>query len=476
MTRREYIKLLAKSAAAGVVAVNIPNFGLINKIISPPENFEALMKPPPQAVEEDLLKRSISGKAFILPPGSTVTSAKGEIFNLQNGAHQHKHLIGAIHYPNNGWQDVDTRIIIEGGKNIVNKVWYDFEQLATGIGFDYVSKIGGRRQVSLLEINDVPVDQLALNINPIRSANELRFFNVLPGFDIIFRCRPLFVEIFKRLNGEDVFDGIPFGNTGYPISLTWLIREFSPGVIVSKKTRGKDNEELKSRTQEKTQYNLEIKNRETILNATDTLLREELTGRIWFRDQLTREQVFLTKTNVVYPILVDQSTFTITTDGDDGEQYGDEWYPSVQNFDSDDRPAHRFTSVTIDQGADVTLAEETVEVASSGSANCTALGAFDEDNTITFSTANRPSLRSLTSTIATGAIFGSTGDVTIDVTVPVQAVIDRGGFSSGNAIGFFYSTNTGTTVGLTDYSTSVPNSPRLAITVAAGVTRRKVLF
>ena len=176
---------------------------------------------------------------------------------------------------------------------------------------------------------------------------------------------------------------------------------------------------------------------------------------------------------------VDADT-SITADTDDGHQIYDTWYDSQYQdihkvsgyLGSDERPAYRFTSVTIAQAANVTLAELTLNVvAAKANTDITVLGGIDEDNTATFSTAARPSLRSLTtSTIATGTVFGSTGDVTITVTGPVQEVIDRGSWSSGNALAIFGSNVVGDQVTIYDYSGGQTLAGRLAITVAASAT------
>ena len=391
--------------------------------------------------------------------------------------------MGAIHYPDNGWQDIDTRIQILGGENIVNKTWYDFTQLSTGIGFNYVSKTGGRVQVTLIEINDVPIGGLGLNINPVRNGSDLDFINVLPDFDIFFRCRPLGVEIFKRIKSESAL------KAGYPKSLTWHIEEFSSGVIVNDTTKGIDNENKQSRGQPKEQYQLEIINTKTVLNAREHTLKEEFTGRIWSRNLITREKEFLPESNIVYPLLIDQSTFNITADSDDGfEEAGSGWYDNADtnytNFAGtggfDLAPAHRFTGVTIAQSANVTLAELDVNVTDASiDADLTVLGCIDEDNTPTFSGGNLPSSRALTSsTVDAGIVFTSTGNVVMTVTGPVQEVINRGSWASGNALAFFWSTILGSdnTGQIDDYNGGQADAPGLAITVAASAIRRKWIF
>ncbi len=396
----------------------------------------------------------------------------GKVFLLPSGANQHSNLMGAIHYPNNGWQDIDTSVLISGGKNVVSKAWYDFTQLPTGIGFNYVSKTGGRVQVTLIEINDVSISGLGLNISPVRNRSNLDFIEVLPGFDIYFKCRPLGVEIFKRIKSESAL------NASYPKSLTWHIEEFSSGVIVNNTTTGTDNENNQSRVQLKQRYALEINNTKNVINSREYTLKEEFTGRIWSRNILTRVKEFLSKSNIAYPILIDQSTFNITADTDDGwesRDYGnwyDSGYPDELKITTDGGgrlPAWRWTGVTIAQAADVTLAELTVDVKTTNAAtNITVLGGIDEDNTPTFTTGNLPSSRALTtSTIATGTVFGSTGDLTITVTGPVQEVIDRGSWASGNALALFGSTVLGAQAVVYDYAGGQAEAGRLAITVAA---------
>ncbi len=96
----------------------------------------------------------------------------------------------------------------------------------------------------------------------------------------------------------------------------------------------------------------------------------------------------------------------------------------------------------------------------------------DADNAVTFTTAASDiSARALTSTVAwSGANIGA-GWKTVDVTAAVQAVVNRAGWASGNALAAVINGATGADLSITTWDGTPANAAKLDITyVDAGQT------
>lgn len=98
----------------------------------------------------------------------------------------------------------------------------------------------------------------------------------------------------------------------------------------------------------------------------------------------------------------------------------------------------RFTAVSIPQGATILSAKLTLKAWQNDIENITVdIFGIDEDNTTTFS--SDPTGRPLTTASASWNRNGTTGGNiydTSDFTAVVQELVDRGGWASGNAMGF----------------------------------------
>ena len=147
----------------------------------------------------------------------------------------------------------------------------------------------------------------------------------------------------------------------------------------------------------------------------------------------------------------------VTVNTDDGQEFNNTTW-EVNGKDSDGSRVGdvagdfdfgmRFPSATIPIGA--TIDSAVVELFmkfTDGSDIITAFKGFDEDNTATFGTGARPSQRPKTTAIVnrTYTDAGDWVDETFlaldDCTAVVQEIIDRGGWSSGNALGFVLENN-----------------------------------
>lgn len=106
--------------------------------------------------------------------------------------------------------------------------------------------------------------------------------------------------------------------------------------------------------------------------------------------------------------------------------------------------AVRFTNVTVPQGTTITSAYLTLTAYQTDTDTVDQrIRGFAEDNTANFS--SDPSGRSKTSAQRTQNQAGITNNqtYTYDVTAIVQEIVNRGGWSSGNALGFYFDLNSG---------------------------------
>ena len=126
----------------------------------------------------------------------------------------------------------------------------------------------------------------------------------------------------------------------------------------------------------------------------------------------------------------------------------------------------RWTGVTVPQGATVSLADFDFEAQDIAAGFDILWHGVDEDDAAVFSGANRPSQVTPT-TANTNTTSGITANQqnTIDVTTSVQEVINRGSFSSGNALALIGLNNAGA-AGVDDFI-KIDNGNFTGATVAA---------
>lgn len=141
----------------------------------------------------------------------------------------------------------------------------------------------------------------------------------------------------------------------------------------------------------------------------------------------------------------------------------------------------RFTGVTIPNGATINSAKITFTgsaVRSSQTINMKLYG-VDEDNTAEFVVSPADTARTRTHTTATvdwdatiSTTNGSTHD-TADITSIIQEIVDRGGWSSGNAIGIYVGddgTSSGNYISIYEYNTDSTKAALLTIDYAGATT------
>lgn len=210
-----------------------------------------------------------------------------------------------------------------------------------------------------------------------------------------------------------------------------------------------------------------------------------------------REQDSGDEKNIVSRIYI-RNTTTAATDfskrvaasSDDGrKEKGEVWSDSGQSITigegtSDDLiAAFRFLDVTIPQGETINTATITLKanVTDSDNISVTITG-IDEDNTGDFS--SDPTARLQTTASVSWSINGATLDATEqspDMALIVQEIVDRGGWSSGNAIGFFVDNDaSGNNINLNfyayDWPTTGPDDAALLAINYGSASSKTVLF
>ena len=141
------------------------------------------------------------------------------------------------------------------------------------------------------------------------------------------------------------------------------------------------------------------------------------------------------------------ATFNITTGVDDGyEEIGGSFVDTATRLDIGHNTAYqcttyfRYSSVAIPQGATIVDAKITVKSLNnqSGTTCSTTIKGDDVDNSATFTSSAKPSGRTpTTATVAWTNLPAFTTDTTYDtpdITDIIQEIVDRPGWSSGNAL------------------------------------------
>ena len=141
----------------------------------------------------------------------------------------------------------------------------------------------------------------------------------------------------------------------------------------------------------------------------------------------------------------------------------------------------RFTGVTVPNAATVTSAILSLYVTSTANdtPNGATVGMEDGDNAGTFTTGtNNITNRTRTSTVAWSGTDIGAGWQTVDVTTYVQAVVNRGGWVSGNAMAAILYGVTGSDVTITTWDGTPSQAAKLDITytTAGGATRPAVYY
>lgn len=351
------------------------------------------------------------------------------------------------------FSEEDTSPVTHPGNKLrVPVAWYGCEIPTDAVGFDYTSKLtGGTLSVRLLEVGgstfSVPNGQV--------ETGDVWWRNVATQLDFNLRVRAGYVEMFKRIRGQNA-----------PRSFLWQITESADrSVPINHVTAGWDNADLNDvsrvdtgpgRIRRRIVMNPPVVSSETTnLDGTITYtVLEEWSGNTVALDA---NRIPSVSTDVSYPVQIDiLVTENIAATADDGFQTvsGGAWDSDGYGATGDliiydpsgagNRylPGWRFQTVAIPQGTTTDDATLTVvgRVNSSGTGAAATLYGNDVDDAPAW--ANNAGPVNMTKTTASVS-FGTWGNNQANPTTKnlnVKSICDeifaRAGWASGNDIAF----------------------------------------
>lgn len=405
-----------------------------------------------------------------LPQFRTLNSKR---FDLGNGFHRIIHRLGRVHFQDDdgSLKDIDTDLRDDGtGQIVADQLPFRFRLLKQGIGYAYQSRSGG---TVICQLRRVGTTAIATDsaFSFTRQGNRVIFADVATDTDIIIQVNRSGIQTWRRLKSASAAK-----------SWRWGIQYDAAGQAkLDTDIRGIDGTDPRPRVLN----GLSITDSQPQDNGdgTFTILRQETwDGTVITRDPQTR--VPSVTSDPVYPVLVDPDvTDHIAADADDGYEdtkYG--FFTSYQ-FGGKDllgragfgtpsifNPGFRFQNVIVAQGATVTLANLKLNILSnSGGFGGGKIYGVAANSAAAWSSSNRPSQQTKTSSTVTFTRPSGTGIVTKDVTTIVQEIVNRAGWSSSNSLSLFvlsYETTNRYTV-IEDYHNAGTNEAVLEITLAA---------
>lgn len=313
--------------------------------------------------------------------------------------------------------DFDSSLRREGGRIFCDTLPFEFELLHDKIGYRIVGA-GLNAKVELLGEFDWS--------NKTVLGNTVWFLEAATDLDIGFRLTSFHVRAIKRLKS-------PIASRTF----TWRVSENGESIL--QPPAGRDNEIGSDRR------DLQVTSVRSDPTKTDGITNYDVTeswsGKVWVRDQVTR--ILSLSEDVIYPVTIDP-TFgpAQTASGDDGFETdpAGTWQSLFYRFTvgkSGSNHSHggvRFAGVTVPQGATISQAILSVvgESNYNGPPNLIIRG-DDIDNAPAFSSTSRPSQMTFT-TASVNFTPSNTAEATVDVATIIQEIVDRPGWSSGNAL------------------------------------------
>lgn len=395
--------------------------------------------PVPEGKTERRELRTVNSKTFLHPE----KAADGKEIRTCQAT------IGAVCYHDDGGslRSIDTTVR-DLGEGLIGVEWapYRFTLHATGIGFNFESREGGRVAITLTGIGGEKFDQ-DTPLKPDIDGNTITFRDVRPGCDIVFKCLNQRVKTLRILHDENA-----------PRTFDWAVVSDKPELIDS------------------TLFGTDAAGNQLELFATvdgDTITET------W--DGETQD-----KTPVVYPVEIDPTVNeTIADNVDNGWAFNsaswsywtsagtnDPWGDfSGNTYDS----GVRFTSVAIDQGVTVTSATLTRNCTTASGTTGTIYG-IDVDDAPQFDNSNLPTGLAHTTASTAVAALGSTGDKAYDVTSICQEVFDRAGWANNNDLAFAFIHSNATLSRWGHLAGGQPATLSITYTAAAGGTAGNLLL
>lgn len=363
-------------------------------------NPSAMLRSGAEGAVELLDARSPTSKVFFRPDDTC------DLVAVQN----------QVHYWDDGWQEIFLGVPDSG---IVTRAPYDLQIFTDRVGYQYVSKRGGKVVVELDRIGDAVPDASRFAVRTM--ANQLFWDDVADGIDMKIQLGSRSAEIFKRLD------------EGAVRKLRWKVHE-TPGAFASfqRDSAGFDREA----------HRLEVLSRVSKISEAEFFLEEEWTGRIAVRDPKTRQKRW--SWDAAYPIIIDAvTTENIAANVDDGFSNvgGTTWVSAWNNWQAGawtwgtGHGGVRFRTLAIPQGATINTATLTFIVTNVTGAPGTEIYGDDVNDAALWANGNLPG--GITKTAASTVWSpGGAGTSTVNVTGIVQEIISRPGWVSNNDIRF----------------------------------------
>ena len=430
----------------------------------------AIIDPPPGALSELTDRRTASAKWFAMQDGTIKVIAK----------------MASVHFfdDDNTWKDIDLSTTVNNlGQVVASALPYRFRLLDTGVGFEYRARSGGTVHMELLRAGTTQIDRNATYAFT-RSGRFINFDGIATDLHIQFAVNRDGLNTFRVLDSSSA-----------PKAFRWLVIYDDQGAnLLDDSLTGYDN----SNNTKPRDFPL---NRRLNLSLTKTpttapagfsayLADEVWNGQIEQIDPATHIRSWTT--GAIYPVTIDPDvTVHVSADSDNGYQYGSSgnWFNAqaygghtvfwIGNNFVKEYAGIRFASVGINQGASLASAVLKMNVVTKlgnyGGGNVYGIA---NDNPVTFSTANKPTTRTLTTAYTSWPRPTGSGIVSSDVTSVVQEIINRAGFANGNAIGFVGKTYeiTHRQSGIEGLADAGTNEPTLELTLnaaAAAAPRRQ---
>lgn len=400
---------------------------------------------------------------------------RGKVFALPNGKRRLITKLGRVHYRDDDTtlKDIELTTEVEAGTGeiVANKLPYRFRLRTTGIGFDYQSREDGLIiRKALTRVGNTNIDQNATFAYTI-NGNRIRYANVGTDLDVIFQIGRTGIQTFWICKSASAPKTVRWANE-YDLAARGKIADTIRGLD------NLNNEPREGRNRRPLNVSFSDGNATQQPSGRWRFIRTETwTGETEFIDPVTHVKSWVN--NAIYPAAVDPDiTEEIPANNNDGLQYGSSWFQNYSQFGDNYSSSNRnwgchFTSVAVDQGVTIDLANLVVNVTGSaggGYASGTIYGSDVDNASTAWSNSYLPSGRTQTSASTAFARPTGTGIHTKNVTAIIQEIVDRAGWASGNDIKLFIintDTSNRRTI-LEDYNDAGTAEAQLEIDFTAG--------
>lgn len=349
---------------------------------------------------------------------------------------------------------IDTTIQQDAGRVFVEWAPYKFQLLKDAIGFTFLSRAGGSVRLSLESIGGKPPEIKEPSIQD----NRITFSDASAGVHIVFICLPERVKTLRVIQGDTA------------------AREFVWRCETDDAGSDKINDELIGF--DAAGLRLDLQSTVRAIGKNQQEITESWSGLVKVKDPATR--MMSLSEEATYPVVIDPTvTYKVGATARDGSQLSQDsnpttfanWYPTIVYFGHNAavfgyHPGWTMPAVSVPQGATITSATLTIK-SINGNASTGTLWGEAADNATAWANAHKP--LSVTKTASSKSVTVTPNAVNVfDVSGPVQDIINRAGWASGNRMNLF-GVGSGAVVGfLQDYGTNTADSGTLSITYSLG--------